>query len=156
MISGSYRCVGVEVSAHVLNFEFQLVLRPLVCALYQGQWPAPPVGSGHVRHLEGQVLKEVRGSVRLIGLCSATSVNPHANGRSLSPWRVLGRDLETHQQTKSRYCNRHITITAYREAVGEGGGLGAGRQGNRRSKPSDRLDGLEGLATPKSLVEAKS
>ena len=102
------------------------------------------------------MLEEVRGSICLVGLCSATGVDPHANGRSLSPWRVLGRDLGTHQQTQPRYCSRHRTTIAYREAVGKGGGLGGGRQGNRRSKPSDRLDGLEGLATPKSLVEAKS
>lgn len=31
--SGSYRCVGVEVSAHVLNLQLQLVLGALVGTL---------------------------------------------------------------------------------------------------------------------------
>ena len=52
----------------------------------------------HLPHLEGQVLEEVRGAARLVGLGSGASVNPDTNGRSLRPWRVLSRDLVTSSQ----------------------------------------------------------
>lgn len=46
---------------------------------------------------------------------------------------------------------------AYREPVGEGGGLGGGRQRNRGRKASlDGLDGLQSRTTPESLVEVES
>lgn len=46
---------------------------------------------------------------------------------------------------------------AYGESVGEGGGLGGGRQRNRRGEASlHGLDGLESRTTPKSLVEVES
>jgi hypothetical protein len=44
-------------------------------------------------YLEGKVLKKVRGSVGLVRLCAASSIDPHTDGRSLGPGRVLGSDL---------------------------------------------------------------
>jgi hypothetical protein len=44
-------------------------------------------------YLEGKVLEEVRGSVRPVCLCAATSIDPYTDGRSLGPRRVLGSDL---------------------------------------------------------------
>lgn len=46
---------------------------------------------------------------------------------------------------------------AYREPVGEGGGLGGGRQRNRGRKASlDGLNGLQSRTAPESLVEVES
>lgn len=49
-------------------------------------------GEGGV-YLEGQVLEEVCGAVGLLGLCPGAGVYPHANGRRLCVWGVLGGDL---------------------------------------------------------------
>ena len=58
------------------------------------------------------MLEEVRGSIRLVGLCSATGVDPHTHGRSLSPWRVLSGDLKPFiskpaKQLESRRLSSH-------------------------------------------------
>lgn len=151
-----YRCVGVKVRTHVLNLKLQLVLGSLVGTLAHCQQTRIPRRSVICPYLESKVLKEVRSSVRLVGLCPATGIDPHTNGRGLSPWRVLSRNLvplistpEKQLKTVSR------VIIAYREAVGESGRLGGGGQGNRRSKtPSHRLDGVNSLATPESLLKA--
>lgn len=48
-------------------------------------------------------------------------------------------------------------VRAHRQAIGEGGGLGAAREGHRRRKASShRLDRLESGAAPESLVEVES
>lgn len=39
------------------------------------------------------MLEEVRGSVGLVGLSTATGVNEDANRAGLRPWVVLRRDL---------------------------------------------------------------
>ncbi len=44
-------------------------------------------------YLEGKVLEEVRGSIGLVRLSARTGIDPHADGRRLGPWRVLGSDL---------------------------------------------------------------
>jgi hypothetical protein len=75
--SGPYRSVSVEVSTHILDLEFQLVLGSLVGTL------------------EGKVLKEVCGSVGLVSLCSAAGVDPDANSGCLSPWGVFSRNRES-------------------------------------------------------------
>lgn len=80
-------------TTEVLNLQLELVLRALVGALthHQSHCFSSLNGSSH---LEGQVLEEVRGAARLVGLGSGTSVNPDTNSRSLRPWRVLSRDLQ--------------------------------------------------------------
>lgn len=88
--------------AHVLDFQLQLVLGSLVGALRPHQYLAsvdlkPLIGSG--MYLEGQVLKEVRRAVGLVGFGPASGVDPHADGRGLSPWLVLGRDLRRVSRT---------------------------------------------------------
>lgn len=46
---------------------------------------------------------------------------------------------------------------AHRQAIGEGGGLGAAREGHRGCEASlHRLDRLESSTAPQSLVELKS
>jgi hypothetical protein len=61
----------------VLDFELQLVLRPLLGTL------------------ESQVLEEVRSAASLVGLSPGASVNPHADSRGLGPWRMLGRNRQS-------------------------------------------------------------
>lgn len=39
------------------------------------------------------MLEEMSGTVGLVSLSARTGVNPHADGRGLSPWRVLGGNL---------------------------------------------------------------
>lgn len=77
--------------AHVLDFELQLVLRPLVGALHTVSRAYFSIKS--IAYLEGKVLEEVSSSVRPVSLCPATRIEPHADSRGLSPWRVLGSDL---------------------------------------------------------------
>lgn len=143
---------------HVLNLELQLVLGSLVGTLAHCQQTCNPRIPVVYPYLESKVLKEVRSSVRLVGLCPATGIDPHTNGRGLSPWRVLGRNLIPSVSTPAKQLKTFKTaIVAYRETIGEGGGLSGGGQGNRRSEaPSHRLDGLQSLTTPKSLLEAVS
>lgn len=156
LLPESYRCVGVKVRTHVLNLELQLVLGSLVGTLTHCQQACIPRISVIYPYLESKVLEEVRSSVRLVGLCPATGIDPHTNGRGLSPWRVLSRNLVPHISILANQLETiSRVINAYRKAVREGGGLGGGGQGNRRSKtPSHRLDGVDSLATPKSLLEA--
>ena len=52
-------------------------------------------------YLEGEVLKEVRGTIGLVGLCPRTGIDPHADGRRLGIRRVLGGNL--HQLASARY-----------------------------------------------------
>lgn len=40
------------------------------------------------------MLEEVCGSIRRIGFCPASRINPHANRRCLGPRRVLSRNLQ--------------------------------------------------------------
>jgi hypothetical protein len=64
------------VTSHVLNFEFQLVLRALLGAL------------------EGEMLEEVGGTVGLVGFGAGAGIDPDADGRGLGEGGVLGGDLE--------------------------------------------------------------
>lgn len=56
-----------------------------------------------VSYLERQVLEEVRGTVGLVGLGSGAGINPHANSRSLGPWRVLSSNLVIISQSGSQH-----------------------------------------------------
>lgn len=69
---GLSRGVGVEVAAHVLNVELELVLGSLVGAL------------------EGQMLEEMGGSVVVGVLVSRAGVDPHAHGGGLHQRVGLG------------------------------------------------------------------
>lgn len=67
-------------------------------------------------YLECEMLKEVGGPIRLVSLCPAAGIDPHANSRGLGPWRVLGGNL-----TSQRQYNCLVGHIPYREAVREGG-----------------------------------
>ena len=92
-VSGPYRCVGVQVSTHVLNLELQLVLGTLVGTLVNVSNRIPSFELSVNPYLESKVLQEVRGSVGLVSLCPATGIDPDTNGGGLSPWGVLSSDL---------------------------------------------------------------
>ena len=68
--------VGVEMGTEVLDFELESLLRAAV------------------RALEGKVLKEVSGSVVLLGLRARASVNPHPDRRRLRMGLRLGCDRQ--------------------------------------------------------------
>jgi hypothetical protein len=61
-------------------------------------------------YLEGKVLEEVRGAVGLVRLCAAARIDPHADGRRLGPWGVLGCDLR-HRVNCSPYSSSCIQRT---------------------------------------------
>lgn len=50
-------------------------------------------------YLEGKVLEEVSRAVVLVVLGAGAGINPHADGRGLSPWRVLGGNLMENVRT---------------------------------------------------------
>lgn len=145
--------VGVEVTAHVLDLELELVLGTLLSTL------------------EGQVLEEVGGAIGAVSLGARAGIYPDADGgcrvsvlirqlvskemgrvhTSLRVGGVLSRDLVTSSPSASISCIHSITITPYREAVGEGGALHArladwGRKGPPGGSSNGGLDGaLEAL-----------
>ena len=94
-VGWTYRGVGVQVSAHVLNLELQLLLGTLLgslsCALASTLHPLP--SAIVYPYLEGKVLQEVCSAVRLVCLGAASGVDPNTDGRRLGPWGVLGSDL---------------------------------------------------------------
>lgn len=69
------RGVSVQVATHVLNLHFQLLL-------------GTALGS-----LEGHVLQEVSGTVVLVGLVSASSVDPNTNSGSLAVRSLIERTI---------------------------------------------------------------
>ena len=103
-IQHTYRGVSVQVTAHVLNLQFELVLCPAASAL------------------EGQVLQEMRSAIDLV--CSGTSIDPDTDCRSLGPGRVLGGNCETVRQG-GRFCcssmaDRSSQTTTGRSQCGQG------------------------------------
>lgn len=102
------RGIGVQVAAHVLDLELQLVLGSLRSTLL---FQSAPIFRyvRRVSDLEGEVLEEVCGAVGLVSLGPGAGINPHADGRSLRPWRVLGRDLDsTGQQSLCLVCRHQL------------------------------------------------
>lgn len=104
---GAYRCVCVEVTAHVLYLQFQLLLRALLGSL----WPTLasrtiPLPSTVCSYLESKVLQEVCGSVGPVRLRPASSIDPDTDGGSLGPRRMLGSDLRRRVNYYSRSSQR--------------------------------------------------
>jgi len=83
----NYRSVGIEVTAHVFDFEFELALAALLGAL------------------ESEMLEEVSGTVGPVRLCARTGVYPDSDGRCLGVWRVLRGNL-SRQYIVSRCARR--------------------------------------------------
>ena len=71
----NYRSVGIEVTAHVFDFEFELALAALLGAL------------------ESEMLEEVSGTVGPVRLCARAGVYPDSDGRCLGVWRMLRGNL---------------------------------------------------------------
>ena len=66
-------------------------------------------------YLEGEMFEEVRRSICLVRLCSTSSVNPYADGRSLRPGRMLSCNLSfgkmTYQNINIYQISRMIIVT---------------------------------------------
>lgn len=141
-------------TTHVLDLELQLLLSALLGALYK-VGSAPCMRRLHkASYLEGKMLQEVRSAIGLVRLRAAAGVNPHANGRGLSPGRVFGGDLASIESAGARGMQRD---GAYRETVGEGGGLRLRAVTERSSQASGqrRPDGAEGRAAAHGLLQVE-
>lgn len=77
--------VGIKMSANIFDLYFERVL-------------CPSAGS-----LESHMFKEVSGTVRLVGFCPGTRVNPHPNGRCLRMRLGFGRDSKTVRESRD-FC----------------------------------------------------
>ena len=88
----SYGCVGIEMSSHVLNLELELVLCTITGAL--NTLEEFSVRQRALVYLEGQMFHEMSRAICCVCFGSASSIDPHSHSRGLSPWRVLGRDLD--------------------------------------------------------------
>lgn len=99
----SYRCVGVQMTTHVLDLQFQLVLRPSFRPLpnhpsKREQQKLSPLqknnpSSSIVPYLESQMLQKVCSPVRRIRLRPASGIDKDTDGCRLHVRRVLGRNL---------------------------------------------------------------
>jgi len=69
-----------------------LMLAALVRALNRGQCPKPETIFAIV-YLEGKMFEKMGCAIRSVCLCSTTGIDPYTNGRRLSPWRMLSRNL---------------------------------------------------------------
>lgn len=96
------RSVSVEVATHVLDLELELLLGALLGALCTIVSAPSTQEVSVASYLEGKVLQEVRGAIGLIRLGAAAGVDPHADGRGLSPGRVLGGDLVSIESALAR------------------------------------------------------
>ena len=111
-MSPTYRCVGVQVATHILDFQLQLLLCPAACTLNYHQSRLSPSYIQLIAYLEGKMLQEVCCSIGLIRLCSGTGINPHTNSGSLGPWRMLCSNLDN----VNAFLSIRISI-AYRQTV---------------------------------------
>ena len=90
----TYRGVGVQVAAHVLDLKLQLLLGARLGSLSNTSAPVQAILSPSSQsYLEGKVLEEVGSAVGLVRLRAAARIDPHTDGRCLGPRRVLGSDL---------------------------------------------------------------
>jgi hypothetical protein len=80
-------------AAHVFYLELELLLGALLGSLFSILAPFSFVTLVRSPYLEGKVLQEVCGSVRLVCLGAAAGIDPNTDGRRLGPRRVLGSDL---------------------------------------------------------------
>lgn len=80
-------------STHVLDFQLQLVLCSLGCALEASSVPSGSPFESIGSYLEGEMFEEVSCAIRSVGLCSGSSINPYTHRRRLGPRRVFWSNL---------------------------------------------------------------
>jgi hypothetical protein len=148
-VKATYGGVCVEMATHVLDFKLQLLLCPLLRALYH--LLALGIGMGvKGKHLEGKMLEEVCGAIGLIRLCTTSGIYPNTDGRRLGPGRVLSGDLELALATVIA-IDTHPT---YGEAIAQRGALGCAAVTDGSSKVScERAEGVDRLAGTQALVQ---
>lgn len=122
---------------HILNLQLQLRLGSLV------------------RSLEGKVLQEVRGAVRLVGLCAGAGIDVDADGARGGMGLVLGRDGQAIAQLEGGKNRQHRSQSSHcRTGNTHRCRLRPVRQDNR-GRISALLDGLQGRATAQGLVQVE-
>jgi hypothetical protein len=89
----TYRCIGVEVTTHILDFQLQLLLRSVACALNPWLALTSPLCRSIELYLEGKMFQEVSGAIGLVCFRPRSSINPHTDRRRLGPWRMLCSNL---------------------------------------------------------------
>lgn len=98
------------------------------------------------------MLEEVRGAIGPVGLGARASVDPDAHSRGLRPRRVLGSDL----QRRPSAIDSSIKHRAYRQAVGQRGGLGERTLPGGRGKASCEGDAGDRRTPGQALLEAEA
>jgi hypothetical protein len=75
----TYRCVGIQMTTHVLDFKLQLLLCPVAGTLDAPSilisTPCEPIES----YLEGKMFQEVSCAIGLVRFRARPSINPHPN-----------------------------------------------------------------------------
>ena len=90
-------------SAHILDFDFQLILRSTRCAL------------------EGHVFEEVRGAVVVGCFISRSGIDPYPDRGGVGAWHRFGRDAQT-GRGEARDFSRGRSEEVGREGQVGGGG----------------------------------
>lgn len=90
---------------------FYLKLQLLLCSLLRSLSPSISIRPYSIAvmmcpYLESKVLQEVCCSVGPVGLRAASGIDPDADGRRLSPWRVLGSDLRKGVNCSPHSCQK--------------------------------------------------
>lgn len=149
----TYRCVGVQVSTHVLDFQLQLLLCTVAGTLAFLLAPIETWFMPIESYLEREMLQKVSCAIGPVRLCPRSSINPHTNRRRLGPWRMLRSNL-----IYISLCKAFLTSCPYRQSIGQCRRLGLNgvfRDG-RGVSPLQRRDCVEGRATADSLREVES
>lgn len=92
----TYRCIGIQMSTHVLNFELQLRLCPVASTLI-----ITLVSMNEIHepmYLESKMLQEVCCAIGLVRFCPTPGIDPNTYSRRLSPWRMRCCDLKDNFQ----------------------------------------------------------
>lgn len=92
-LTQTYRCVGVQMTTHVLDLQLQLLLCTVAGTLNPTSMPIPTPYEPIESYLEGKMFQEVSCSIGPVRFRSRSSINPHPNSRRLCPWRVLRSNL---------------------------------------------------------------
>ena len=123
------------------------------CKMHQHAVLGGAPGRGRASDLEGKVLEEVGGAIRLVSLGAGAGVNPHSHGRCLGPGRVLGGDLGGFRVSKGGSGRRagqlgggELTVRPFLSVVvcvfapmGEATGVAKPRFNGLRAGPAARL-----------------
>jgi hypothetical protein len=75
----TYRCIGIEVTTHILDFQLQLLLRSVAGTLNPWLVVISPLCRSIESYLEGKMFQEVSGAIGLVCFRPRASINPHTD-----------------------------------------------------------------------------